>query len=527
MMRRERATTIQSLIRRYLTGPGRINRIPSRALHKSFMKHSLFSVLFIVSALSSNAQSLVSDIRTGSMGADPRLSAVMNDKLYFIANNGSTGNELFVYDGVNPPSLVFDLLPGAGSGADTPTRSLVNYRMGVLNNKLYFGGNEYAYGKELYSYDGTASAPVLISDIVTGAQDSAPYEFITHNNKVYFVATSKSEGREMFSYDGSTIVCLDNLPGLDGYYPGHLAVANNKFYFNGQTYYEGNEPYEYDPSTGVTKRLSDIRSGQPSSHPYYFTGFGGKMYFIANDFQHGWELYVYNGTTTTRITDLISQDGSGVTNVFAYNNTLMLSASTDNATYQLHTFDPVTNKATTADAVNGPSALGPANFIAYNGNLYFSALDPMMGRELFMYDGTGISMVMDINPGAGSSAPSDFTILKGQLTFTADNGTNGRELYKMGTAAGIERAGFQGSAVIYPNPTTGNCQLKLSLKQSATIVLKLSDATGKTVYSTEALSVAPSGTIAIPADNFAAGNYFYHLYNEGGQLLTGGKMVKQ
>ena len=38
---------------------------------------------------------------------------VFNNELYFEANDGTNGNELWKYDGVNAPSMVADIRPGS------------------------------------------------------------------------------------------------------------------------------------------------------------------------------------------------------------------------------------------------------------------------------------------------------------------------------------------------------------------------------------------------------------------------------
>ena len=40
---------------------------------------------------------------------------VFNNELYFEANDGTNGNELWKYDGVNAPSMIADIYPGSGS----------------------------------------------------------------------------------------------------------------------------------------------------------------------------------------------------------------------------------------------------------------------------------------------------------------------------------------------------------------------------------------------------------------------------
>src|SRR5262249_21144379 len=85
---------------------------------------------------------------------------------------------------------------------------------------------------------------------------------------------------------------------------------------------------------------------------------------------------------------------------------------------------------------------GPSDLTVVNGVLYFSADDPLAGRELYRSGGTNATTyrVKDINPGASRSLLADsasFASLHGVVYFQADHGVNGAELWRSeGTAAG-------------------------------------------------------------------------------------------
>src|SRR5262249_13593662 len=71
--------------------------------------------------------------------------------------------------------------------------------------------------------------------------------------------------------------------------------------------------------------------------------------------------------------------------------------------------------------------------------LFFSALVPATGRELWKSDGTDAStvLVLDINPGSANSSPSNLTNVNGTLFFSAASPGIGTELWKSdGTAEG-------------------------------------------------------------------------------------------
>src|SRR5690348_7337475 len=67
----------------------------------------------------------------------------------------------------------------------------------------------------------------------------------------------------------------------------------------------------------------------------------------------------------------------------------------------------------------------PNNFTPLGTNVFFAANTIQNGQELWKTDGTiaGTTMVMEIQPGTGSSAPQFITPLNGVLYFSADDGT--------------------------------------------------------------------------------------------------------
>ena len=90
--------------------------------------------------------------------------------------------------------------------------------------------------------------------------------------------------------------------------------------------------------------------------------------------------------------------------------------------------------------------------VAYQGKLYFSAETPEYGRELYVFDGTSSSMVVDFIPGPGSgmySSGGAIGVFNNKLLLIMDDGSTGYELYQ-----------FDGSTIslvldAYPGPTNG------------------------------------------------------------------------
>jgi ELWxxDGT repeat protein/cysteine-rich repeat protein len=77
----------------------------------------------------------------------------------------------------------------------------------------------------------------------------------------------------------------------------------------------------------------------------------------------------------------------------------------------------------------GPASSAPSSLVNVGGTLYFSALQPGLGRELWMSTGTAAAtmLVKDIRPAAVGSAPANLVNVDGTLFFSADDGVHGVE----------------------------------------------------------------------------------------------------
>ena len=101
---------------------------------------------------------LVKDINPGSGGSYPSSFVGMNSVVYFEANDGTHGYELWRSDGTNAGTyLVADIDPGSGSGISGP---IVNF-----HNELFFQGDDGVHGWELWESNGTTLGTQMLIDI--------------------------------------------------------------------------------------------------------------------------------------------------------------------------------------------------------------------------------------------------------------------------------------------------------------------------------------------------------------------------
>lgn len=415
---------------------------------------------------------LVKDINPGSGNSNPGGTddgdgnfKVVGNTLFFTATTPNEGTELWKTDGTTAGTmLVKDIVPGSASSNIIFGKNSGNTSIG---NMLFFIANDGVNGQELWKSDGTTAGTVMVKDI-TGGSSSTLFgkEFAAFGSTLFFLCNNGSNGAEMWKTDGTnagTVMLNDISPGgassfnldyrfnylifnnqfyfvtgtnnsdlwvTDGTSGGtHLiysfgnanlkdagngcaVILNNKFYFSASssTAPTGNELWMSDGTTGGTQLVKDIYSGPNASDPMiilprkpgvsgdFYDQFllpGYKFLFFANDGVHGNELWVSDGTAAGTVLLKDVNPGAGS------------SYLPDDSTYSGYFF---TGNAAFLDLNNGTQ-----------------------GYELWTTDGTseGTVMVADISAGSPGSNPNFVGMYnRNTVLFQARVGSN-LELFKI------------------------------------------------------------------------------------------------
>ena len=327
---------------------------------------------------------MVADINPGSASSSPRQLAVAGDRLYFVAGRPAEGRELWMFDGVNPPQLAADVWPG-------PTSDIIY--MTSFGNQVVFRSND-GTGDELFAYEPTAglrSLDIWQNDPSCnpgGANDggcgSYPYGLTVYQGVLYFGASDEVYGTELHQYDGATVTRLtDILSGASNpqFMTGIQTATGNYLLFNANSNaFWAQELYSYNIDTRVPTLIPTGTGNSPfvGAQPSRFTSFNGRVYFESNDATFGRELWVTDG-----------------------------DPNNPGGTHLLSDINP------------GVDSSGVGNYVAFNGELFFSAFDAVNGNEIRHTDGTSVQLFMDLNPGVNGSSFHGPAALSNFLVFAA------------------------------------------------------------------------------------------------------------
>ena len=73
----------------------------------------------------------------------------------------------------------------------------------MVGNTLYFVANDGTNGEELWKSDGTASGTMMVKDISSGSSQSNIYGFTAVGSTLYFRADDGTNGAELWKTDGT------------------------------------------------------------------------------------------------------------------------------------------------------------------------------------------------------------------------------------------------------------------------------------------------------------------------------------
>ncbi len=338
--------------------------------------------------------------------ADLNPSALMlfNGFAYFKGYDADHGNELWRTDGtVEGTVRVTDLLPGMNSSYALP--------LAVMNDQLFFMAQDTDAGYELHRMN-TAHEATLVKDIHPGSQGSNISFAVAFNNRLYFGAEDglgdETGGYEPWVSDGteSGTHMLKNINSIGNSYPYGYVPMNDSLYFVASTYNSGSgrEIWRTQGTEASTLIVSNTMAGAT-----LLTPFGDQVaYGTEGTLQTAKPIDSEDGANSRELVTLDA--ATDLRQMINLNGNLIFTSNLDNdGQLELRTLraDTPRNVETLAD-LNGTESSYPKQFITLNGELLFTAADTGIGEEVWITDGTaeGTRLLLDLYTGPNSSAPT-------------------------------------------------------------------------------------------------------------------------
>ena len=430
--------------------------------------------------------------------SNPTQLTNVGGKLFFTARNGSAGVELWTSDGTSVgTTMAKNIYADSGStpSSSSPTQ-LTNY-----NGALYFVADDGVNGRELWKSDGTEAGTVIVKDIHAGTyqytpsgggsaqtrpNSSHPGLLKVLNGQLFFVANDGTHGAELWKSDGTeagTALVKDIRAGTTGAFNSSslLVVANGMLLFSANDGVVGDELWKSDGTEAGTSLVKDVRSGAAGDLSDFgsFAVIDSVLYFAGNDGTNGKELWKSDGTTagTVMLADVwtgsfasgeATQGPHGSFPAYMTNvgGTLYFSAYTDALGRELWKYTPGAGASLVADAVAGSGSLNPSKLTNVNGELLFAG-SVSSGQELFTVveaesytlsiyvDGVAVTVPSTVGVKANGETATSFTTAAGTVNFTGGAGTTLGDFFNVWRSnAGL--AGNNANALLSPTQILSN-----------------------------------------------------------------------
>ena len=395
----------------------------------------------------SDGTNLVKLVGDGSVfGMAEKLTPVGN-QVFFGGYDSEAGLELWKSDGTEAGTgMVKDIYPGSRSGFEGTSSSdelLDLTDFAVIGNTVYFTANDGETGPELWRSNGTENSTKLVQDIFTrGSLGSYPQDITAIGNTLFFSAFTLEHGYELWRSQGTasttrlvkdieprqfTIqverftceqvglieICRDRIFNELRPFsslPKGITELNGKAVFRAYTGTHGYETWVSDGTDQGTFLLRDIRSGTNGSTDLAIPPTDGdfqediinirrwKQSVVVND-----ELFFAVQPDGSRI-EIWKTDGTtgGTREVFVLGGGNILAR-------EVTQFEANTNET---------------------GDFYFTPRTSDGSLELWQYDASR-NRVFEFTdqPTPALTEPEHLRFFNGDLYFIADNGIKGNSLW--------------------------------------------------------------------------------------------------
>ncbi|MCP4626767.1 MAG: hypothetical protein GY850_25155, partial [bacterium] len=225
----------------------------------------------------------------GPNSSSPQNLTDVNGRLFFTAVGATNGRELWKSDGTGPGTvMVKDIYPEGGTYPNSSYPS----NLTDVNGSLFFEANDGTNGSELWTSDGTEPGTVMVKNI-NNSSGSYPGYLTNVNGRLFFTADDGVNGTELWISNGTesgTVLVKDLKSGPDSSDPDWLTAVEGTLFFSAETDiapYDGHELWMSDGTQPGTLRIKIIRAA-PDAYGYRsyfdsFTNVNGLLFFTETE----------------------------------------------------------------------------------------------------------------------------------------------------------------------------------------------------------------------------------------------------
>ena len=354
---------------------------------------------------------------------------ILNNKVYFFADDGVHGIELWVTDGSEAGTyLVKDIAPGK-SGQEIFNRNIMN-----MNGVLIFSADDAIHGEQIWRSDGTAEGTNILSELggLSARMD-------TLNKYLYFAIYTAYKPAKIYrtngTTEGTTLFYTDN---------SQMGIIHSLYYHNHFLYFvtSGQSGYQIWSTDGTEKGTVMIKALQyytSHTHTHKFISGGTQLYFAGND-GSGEALWKTDGTVAgtimvkrmNKVSPMIESHQSNTPAVYCNGSFYFAFYNRDLKVTQLYK----TNGSPEGTAFVSDMIGGFEDPVVVGNTIYFRGSDKVHKDELWISDGTkeGTHMLVDGNnllKQSGLTYHDSYIEFKGALYLSYNDGLCGVELFKI------------------------------------------------------------------------------------------------
>lgn len=331
---------------------------------------------------------------------------------------GSTG--VWTYRSTPPTLASLDpgsAYPGFAIGLDRPV---------ALEHRIVFTARDDASGNEPWITDGTPGGTTRIADIQAGTGNGTLGNYLEWRGRVWFLGETTTNGREPWSTDGTaagTSMLLDTVPGSGGIGLLDWHATDARLWFRAFSTSLGDTLWSTDGTQQGTTQFDLSALGLDGA--YYMTTVGNRLLFTSWDGSQ-YRAVSTDGTVAGTVLLPAQITPNRVTSVGRDRAVISVAGL---GTVQLWITDGTLAGTSNAGSLSGTSFGSNRTWRVTDDQLLLSRDSPLLGKELFVSDGTaaGTSLLFDLGP--LSSDPADVVRLGDRVLYSANDGEHGRELF--------------------------------------------------------------------------------------------------